>query len=124
MPSKYGTSILRRFTNPRGEVQYRTSELMVNAGGYGIRKQIRGEAKEIQIELTYMSWTAGSVIWLRPRKKLIPRMLWCDGRACPWTFFACGIARLRGQIGRPHSRELRGLAGEGSDVARLEKHQK
>src|ERR1700675_1611034 len=58
----------------------------MNAEGYGIYKQIRREAKEIQNELTNISWTAGLVIRLRAWKKLISRMLRCGGRARPRGF--------------------------------------
>jgi hypothetical protein len=48
MPSKYGTSVLRRFTNPRGEVQYRTSELMVNAGVMAYVKRFAAKLKRFK----------------------------------------------------------------------------
>jgi hypothetical protein len=60
--------VCRRFSIARSNPQ-------LNAEGYGIQQEIRGEAKEIQHELTDVIKTDELVIWLRWWKKLISRML-------------------------------------------------
>jgi hypothetical protein len=52
--------------------------------------------------LTNISWTSGLVIWLRPWKEVIPRMLRFDGPACPWRLLPVASqdrgAKLAGRI--------------------------
>src|SRR5580704_14737438 len=72
-------SAYRRFSVARSN-QY------LNAEGNGIQQQIRGEAKEIQDELTDTIWTCGLVIWLRWWKKLILGVL-RRGRRIPMRGF-------------------------------------